>query len=176
MSRLQKRFDALRAQGRKALIPYFTAGDPNPDITVEAMHALVRGGADVVELGVPFSDPMADGPTIQLACERALKYGTGLWQILDMVAEFRQTDAQTPVVLMGYLNPVEARGIKAFSERAQQVGVDGVLLVDLAIEEAQDYVPVLRAHRLDCIFLLAPTRPASRVSAVARQACGYLFS
>lgn len=175
MSRLQKRFDALRAQGRKALIPYFTAGDPNPGITVAAMHALVRGGADVVELGVPFSDPMADGPTIQLACERALKHGTGLWQILDMVAEFRQRDAQTPVVLMGYLNPVEARGIQAFAERAQQVGVDGVLLVDLAIEEAQDYVPVLRAHDLDCIFLLAPTSPASRVAAIAREASGYLY-
>ncbi|NGY06217.1 tryptophan synthase subunit alpha [Solimonas terrae] len=175
MSRLKIRFDALKAQGRKALVPYITAGDPNPDITVELMHALVRGGADVIELGVPFSDPMADGPTIQLACERALRHGTGLWQILDMVAEFRMRDADTPVVLMGYLNPVEARGVQAFAERARQVGVDGVLLVDLAVEEAQGYVPVLRAQGLDCIFLLAPTSPDSRIAAIAAQASGYLY-
>ncbi|WP_020650289.1 tryptophan synthase subunit alpha [Solimonas variicoloris] len=174
-SRLAARFERLRAAGRKALIPYITAGDPQPDVTVSLMHALVRGGADVIELGVPFSDPMADGPTIQLACERALKYGTGLWQILDMVAEFRRSDADTPVVLMGYLNPVEMRGLEAFAARAQAAGVDGVLLVDLAVEEAPDYLPTLRAHGLDCIFLLAPTSPPARIEAIARAASGYLY-
>lgn len=174
-SRLAARFERLRAAGRKALIPYITAGDPQPDVTVGLMHALVRGGADVIELGVPFSDPMADGPTIQLACERALKYGTGLWQILDMVAEFRRSDADTPVVLMGYLNPVEMRGLEAFAARAQAAGVDGVLLVDLAVEEAPDYLPTLRAHGLDCIFLLAPTSPPARIEAIARAASGYLY-
>jgi tryptophan synthase alpha chain len=175
MSRLKKTFAALKAQNRKALIPYITAGDPEPGTTVGLMHALVRGGADVIELGVPFSDPMADGPTIQLACERALKHGTGLWQILDMVAEFRRSDADTPVVLMGYLNPVETRGLKAFAERAQKAGVDGVLLVDLAVEEAGGYLPTLREHGLDCIFLLAPTSPESRIAAIAREASGYLY-
>ncbi|MFT4047415.1 MAG: tryptophan synthase subunit alpha [Solimonas sp.] len=175
MSRLQTRFAALKAQNRKALVPYITAGDPHPQHTVALMHALVRGGADVIELGVPFSDPMADGPTIQLACERALKHGTGLWQILDMVAEFRATDSDTPVVLMGYLNPVETRGVEAFAKKAQQAGVDGVLLVDLAVEEANDYLPTLRAHGLDCIFLLAPTSPDARIEAIAREASGYLY-
>jgi tryptophan synthase alpha chain len=168
MSRLKKTFAALKAQNRKALVPFITAGDPQPQATVALMHALVRGGADVVELGVPFSDPMADGPTIQLACERALKHGTSLWDILDMVAEFRKTDGDTPVVLMGYLNPVETRGVEAFAKKAQASGVDGVLLVDLAVEEANDYLPTLRAHGLDCIFLLAPTSPDERIAAIAR--------
>ncbi len=175
MSRIAQTFERLRASGRKALIPYITAGDPAPGYTVGFMHALVRGGADIIELGVPFSDPMADGPTIQLACERALVHGTGLWHILDMVADFRKTDTTTPVVLMGYLNPVETRGVDAFAERAQAAGVDGVLLVDLAVEEAQHYLPPLRARGLDTIFLLAPTSPVSRIEAVARQASGYLY-
>jgi tryptophan synthase alpha chain len=175
MSRLKKTFAALKAQNRKALVPFITAGDPQPQATVALMHALVRGGADIVELGVPFSDPMADGPTIQLACERALKHGTSLWDILDMVAEFRKTDGDTPVVLMGYLNPVETRGVEAFAKKAQASGVDGVLLVDLAVEEANDYLPTLRAHGLDCIFLLAPTSPDERIAAIAREASGYLY-
>jgi tryptophan synthase alpha chain len=175
MSRLQTTFARLHSQHRKALIPYITAGDPEPAATVPLMHALVRAGADVLELGVPFSDPMADGPTIQLACERALRHGTGLWDILAMVAEFRRSDTQTPVVLMGYLNPVETRGVDAFAARAQEVGVDGVLIVDLAVEEAGDYLPALRRHGLDCIFLLAPTSPAERIAAVAREASGYLY-
>ena len=175
MSRIHKTFAALKASGRKALVPYFTAGDPHPRHTVALMHALVRGGADVIELGVPFSDPMADGPTIQLACERALAHGTGLWDILDMVAEFRRDDAKTPVVLMGYLNPIETRGIEAFAERAREVGVDGVLIVDLALEEAPDYLPALRKRGLDCIFLLAPTSPEARIAAVAHAASGYLY-
>ena len=136
MSRIKTVFDALKARGAKALVPYITAGDPHPKHTVALMHALVKGGADVIEVGVPFSDPMADGPVIQLACERALVHGTSLWQVLEMVAEFRTTDNTTPVVLMGYLNPIEARGFEAFAKRAGQAGVDGVLVVDLAVEEA----------------------------------------
>ncbi|TXH03594.1 MAG: tryptophan synthase subunit alpha [Nevskiaceae bacterium] len=175
MTRLATTFARLKTAGRKALIPYITAGDPHPRETVALMHALVRGGADVLELGVPFSDPMADGPVIQLACERALAHGTGLWQVIDMVAEFRKTDATTPVVLMGYLNPIEWRGVEAFAQKAQAAGVDGVLIVDLAVEEAPGYLPALRAHGLDCIFLLAPTSPTERIEAVAREASGYLY-
>lgn len=175
MSRLQATFERLRQTQRKALIPYITAGDPEPGATVPLMHALVAAGADIIEIGVPFSDPMADGPTIQLACERALRHGTGLWEILDMVTAFRQRDAVTPVVLMGYLNPVEIRGLQTFAARAAAAGVDGVLLVDLALEEAPDYLPTLRAHGLDTIFLLAPTSPAARIAAVAREASGYLY-
>jgi len=175
MSRLKEVLGSLKSQQRKALIPFITAGDPRPEATVPMMHALVEAGADVIELGVPFSDPMADGPTIQLACERALVHGTGLWQIIDMVAEFRKTNTTTPVVLMGYLNPIERRGVAAFAERAARAGVDGVLIVDLAVEEADNYLPALRAQGIDCIFLLAPTSPAARIEAVAREASGYLY-
>ena len=175
MSRLGATFEALRARKRKALIPYITAGDPHPRVTVPLMHALVGAGADVLELGVPFSDPMADGPVIQLACERALAHGTGLWQILDMVAEFRKSDAKTPVVLMGYMNPIETRGVSEFARKAKQAGVDGVILVDLAVEEAPEYLPALREHGLDCVFLLAPTSSAQRIRAVTKEASGYLY-
>lgn len=175
MSRLAQTFADLRQARRKALIPYITAGDPDPQTTVPLMHALVRAGADVLELGVPFSDPMADGPTIQLACERALKHGTGLWDILAMVSEFRKTDSRTPVVLMGYLNPIETRGLQEFARRAKAADVDGVLIVDLALEEAPHYLPSLRAQGLDCIFLLAPTSSPARIAAVAREASGYLY-
>lgn len=175
MSRIENTFAALKAAGRKALIPYITAGDPAPAHTVALMHALVRGGADIIELGVPFSDPMADGPTIQLACERALAHHTGLGDVLGMVAEFRRDDTTTPVVLMGYLNPIEMRGVQTFARQAREAGVDGVLIVDLAVEEAQAYVPALRGEHLDCIFLLAPTSPEARIEAVARLASGYLY-
>lgn len=175
MSRIESVLSALHAKGRKALIPYITAGDPHPQYTVGLMQALVAGGADIIELGVPFSDPMADGPTIQLACERALVHGTSLWQCCDLVAEFRKTDARTPVVLMGYLNPIEARGLDAFCERAKASGVDGVLIVDLAVEEAPDMAPQIRARGLDCIFLLAPTSSDARIEAIAREASGYLY-
>jgi tryptophan synthase alpha chain len=175
MSRLGSTFAALAAKRRKALIPYITAGDPHPDSTVGLMHALVQAGADVIELGMPFSDPMADGPTIQLACERALRHGTNLWQILDMVASFRRTDTRTPVVLMGYLNPIERRGLAEFARRAAASGVDGVLIVDLAVEEAPEFLPTLRAEGLDSIFLLAPTSPEARIRAVAELASGYLY-
>jgi tryptophan synthase alpha chain len=175
MSRIQGVFRQLREAGRTALVPYITAGDPHPRHTVKLMHALVEGGADVIELGVPFSDPMADGPVIQLACERALAHGTTLWKVLEMVAEFRRKDDRTPVVLMGYLNPIEARGLEAFARKARQAGVDGVLVVDLAVEEAPEFVPALKAEGLDCIFLLAPTSPARRIQAVTREASGYLY-
>jgi tryptophan synthase alpha chain len=175
MSRIAEVFQALAKSGRKALVPYITAGDPHPRHTVALMHALVAGGADVIELGVPFSDPMADGPTIQLACERALVHGTSLKQVMAMVAEFRRSDSKTPVVLMGYLNPIEAMGLETFAANAQLAGVDGVLVVDLAIEEAPEFVPVLQAHGLDRIFLLAPTSSDARIAAVAAQASGYLY-
>ena len=175
MSRISGVFDALRAQQRKALIPYITAGDPHPSHTVGLMHALVDAGADIIELGVPFSDPMADGPVIQLACERALAHHTSLRQVIGMVEAFRRTDARTPVVLMGYLNPIESMGLEAFARAARDAGVDGVLVVDLALEEAPDFAPALRGAGLDCIFLLAPTSPAARIEAAAALASGYLY-
>lgn len=175
MSRLTATFAALRASKRKALIPYITAGDPHPRETVKLMHALVAAGADVVELGVPFSDPMADGPVIQLACERALAAGTTLKGVLAMVAEFRVRDTRTPVVLMGYLNPIDRFGLGAFADAAKAAGVDGVLVVDLAVEEAPEFTPALRERGLDCVFLVAPTSPAARIAALAREASGYLY-
>ncbi|GLS03366.1 tryptophan synthase alpha chain [Chitiniphilus shinanonensis] len=175
MSRIQKVFSQLAAQQRQALIPFITAGDPRPGLTVELMHALVAGGADIVELGVPFSDPMADGPVIQRASERALAHKVTLRQVLAMVAEFRQRDADTPVVLMGYANPVEAMGYEAFASAAAAAGVDGVLTVDLPPEEAEECTGVLRAHGLDQIFLLAPTTPESRLKSAARLAGGYVY-
>ncbi len=175
MTRIETRLSALKAAGKKALIPFITGGDPAPDHTVGLMHALVAGGADVIELGMPFSDPSADGPTIQLACERALAAGTTLSKILAMVAEFRRSDTSTPVVLMGYLNPIERRGLAAFAQQARDAGVDGVLIVDLAVEEAPEFAPVFKAEGLDLIFLLAPTSTPTRIAAVAQQASGYLY-
>lgn len=175
MSRIATCFAALKSVKRKALVPFITGGDPTPAHTVGLMHALVAGGADVIELGMPFSDPMADGPTIQLACERALAAGTSITKILAMVTEFRATDATTPVVLMGYLNPIEHRGIAAFAAQARDAGVDGVLIVDLAVEEAPDFAPVFKQAGLDLIFLIAPTSTPARIAAVAAQASGYLY-
>jgi tryptophan synthase alpha chain len=175
MSRIAAVFEQLKARKRKALIPYITAGDPHPRHTVALMHALVQGGADLIELGVPFSDPMADGPVIQKACERALAQGTSLTQVLEMVAQFRTQDAHTPVVLMGYLNPIEVYGLERFAKAARAAGVDGVLIVDLAAEEAPEMTPRLREAGLDCIFLLAPTSSEVRIEAIARQASGYLY-
>ncbi|MGO2879309.1 MAG: tryptophan synthase subunit alpha [Halomonas sp.] len=175
MNRIDQRFSELKQQGRKALIPYITAGDPAPQYTVGFMHALVEAGADVIELGVPFSDPMADGPVIQKACERALKQGTRLVDVLDMVAEFRQADATTPVVLMGYLNPIERIGYEAFAEQAEKVGVDGVLVVDMPPEEADELGPLLKAHNLAAIFLVAPTTSPTRAATICAQGEGYLY-
>jgi len=175
VSRIDRRFGSLAAAGRTALIPYVTAGDPSPDLTVPIMHALVEGGADVIELGVPFSDPMADGPVIQRASERALARGTGLGRVLEMVREFRVRDAATPVVLMGYANPIEAMGPAAFAGRAATAGVDGVLVVDYPPEEAQEFAALLGAQGIAPIFLLSPTTPPSRIAKVAEVARGYVY-
>ncbi|WP_410498191.1 tryptophan synthase subunit alpha [Chitinibacter sp. S2-10] len=175
MSRIESVMQNLKAANRQALIPFITAGDPAPASTVGLMHALVAGGADILELGVPFSDPMADGPVIQRASERALKHNVSLRDVLAYVAEFRKTDATTPVVLMGYANPVEAMGYEAFASAAIAAGVDGVLTVDMPPEEAEESVAVYKKHGLDPIFLLAPTTPESRVKEVARLASGYVY-
>lgn len=174
-SRLRARLDAVRAAGRKALIPYLTAGDPRPDCTVALMHALVDAGADAIELGVPFSDPMADGPVIQAACERALAAGTSLRRVLELVAAFRAQDADTPVVLMGYLNPVEAMGYRRFAEAAARSGVDGVLLVDLTAEEADPVLPLLADAGLQTVFLVAPTTAPERIAAICERASGFVY-
>jgi tryptophan synthase alpha chain len=175
MSRIQTAFEKLKVQQRKALIPFITAGDPDPQLTVSLMHELVEAGADVIELGVPFSDPMADGPTIQRASERALKHGMSLRGVLAMVAEFRQQNASTPVVLMGYGNPIEAMGWETFAKRCAEVGVDGVLTVDFPPEESHEAFAHLEAHGLDPIFLLAPTTRDERIAEVAKLARGYVY-
>lgn len=179
MSRIDATFAALRAQGRKALIPYITAGFPYADITPDLMHAMVAAGSDVIELGVPFSDPMADGPVIQRAGEKALALGIGMAQVLAMVRTFRERDAKTPVVLMGYANPVEAYDLKhgkeAFVRDAATAGVDGVLIVDYPPEECEAFAASLKAHGLDLIFLLAPTSTDERMGQVARIASGYVY-
>ena len=175
MSRIPVTFAQLRQSNRRALIPYITAGDPNPAATVPIMHAAVAAGSDIVELGVPFSDPMADGPVIQRASERALKHGVGLRHVLDMVATFRTTDAHTPVVLMGYANPVESFGRDAFIKRAAEVGVDGLIVVDYPPEESAAFATAVRAASMDLIFLLAPTSTNERIAQVARLASGYIY-
>jgi tryptophan synthase alpha chain len=175
MSRIGKVFDALGARGRKALIPYVTAGDPYPEATVELMLAMAQAGADVIELGVPFSDPMADGPVIQRAAERALARGIGMPQVLDFVRGFRKENDTTPVVLMGYANPVERYGISRFVADAAQAGVDGVLVVDYPPEECEAFAGTLRDAGLDPIFLLAPTSTEARMAQVAEVASGYVY-
>lgn len=175
MSRISASFARLQAQGRKALIPFITAGDPDPALSVPLMHALVEAGADIIELGVPFSDPMADGPTIQRASERALAKGVSLRGVLGMVSEFRQRDTQTPVVLMGYANPIEAMGVEAFARDARAAGVDGALVVDYPPEEAAGFAQTMRAEAIDPIFLLAPTSTPERIARVASLAGGYVY-
>jgi tryptophan synthase alpha chain len=175
MSRIERRFRNLRAAGRKALIPFVTAGFPRPGVTVPLLHRLVEAGADVIELGVPFSDPMADGPVIQKAGERALANGMTLNRVLELVAEFRRDDTDTPLVLMGYLNPIEAMGHETFARRAAGAGVDGVLTVDLPLEEAEELVPTLHDAGLDPIFLLAPTSSEERIRRTAELASGYVY-
>ena len=175
MSRIKIAFDRLNAEGRKALIPFITAGDPDPALTVTLMHTLVEAGADVIELGVPFSDPMADGPTIQRASERALIKGVSLRQVLGMVANFRADNNETPVVLMGYANPIEAMGIKDFAAAAFDAGVDGVLVVDYPPEESVEFAHAMHANAHDPIFLLAPTSTPERIAQVAALASGYVY-
>lgn len=173
--RLNNCFAQLKETGKKALIPYITAGDSNPSITVPLMHKMVGSGADIIELGIPFSDPMADGPTIQLACERALVHHTSLHDVINMVAEFRKSDDTTPIVLMGYLNPVEAMGYSKFAENASKVGIDGLLTVDLPPEEAEDLIKILKQKQIDPIFLLSPTTTPERIKKIADAASGYLY-
>jgi len=175
MSRIAQRFADLADRGRKGLIPYITAGDPTPDLTVPLMRALADAGADVIELGVPFSDPMADGPVIQRATERAIRNGVGLKQTLALVAQFRQVDAVTPVVLMGYANPIERMGRAGFAQAARAAGVDGVLVVDYPPEECEEFAAAMRASGIDPIFLLAPTSTDERIERVARAASGYIY-
>ncbi len=175
MSRIQARFEALARDRRKALIPYITAGDPHPSLTVPLMRALVEAGADILELGVPFSDPMADGPVIQRAGERALKHGVGLADVLRFVTLFREADKATPVVLMGYANPVEAMGVENFIGAAKTAGVDGVIVVDYPPEECAEFSALAKKNGIDPIFLLAPTSTDERIEQVARVGSGYLY-
>jgi tryptophan synthase alpha chain len=175
MSRIEATFNALAQSGRKALIPYFTAGHPSRELAVPLMHALARNGADVIELGVPFSDPMADGPVIQRSSEAALALGVGMGDVLGWVSEFRRDDARTPIVLMGYMNPIERMGVESFAVQSARAGVDGVLVVDQPPEEAGQFVSILRAHQIDPIFLLAPTSTPKRIAQVGEMASGYVY-
>jgi tryptophan synthase alpha chain len=175
MSRIKGCFEKLKSQQRTALIPFVTAGDPNRETTLSLMHAMVESGADVIELGVPFSDPSADGPVIQLACERALLQGTRLVDVLDIVREFRTLNDTTPVVLMGYLNPIERMGYQAFAKAAQSAGVDGVLTVDLPPEESAEFGPIMKQHAIDIIYLLAPTTTQDRIKLICQYGSGYLY-
>ena len=175
MSRIKSTFEHLAGEGRKALIPFITAGDPDAQLTLALLHTLVEAGADVIELGVPFSDPMADGPTIQRASERALAKGMTLRKVLELVVAFRTSNAETPIVLMGYANPIEAMGLEKFAAAAAKAGVDGVLIVDYPPEEAVAFGAAMKAQGIDPIFLLAPTSTATRIAQVAEVASGYVY-
>lgn len=175
MSRIAACMQQCHARGHKAVIPYIVAGDPWLEVTVPAMHAMVEAGADIIELGVPFSDPMAEGPVIQLGHERALVHRVGLPDVLAMIEQFRQRDSDTPVVLMGYANPIEAMGYEKFAAAAQAAGVDGVLTVDMPPEEASDMNAVFRRYQLDSIFLIAPTTTEARTKAICSMASGYIY-
>jgi tryptophan synthase alpha chain len=175
MSRISQCFENLKKDGQTALIPYVTAGDPEPWVTVPVMHALVEAGADILELGIPFSDPMSDGPVIQKACERALKNDVSLTHVLEMVKQFREKDSDTPVVLMGYANPIEAMGYKEFAKYAKQAGVDGVLTVDMPPEEADEFLLLMDKNGIDTIFLVAPTTSKERMAKIAKHARGFIY-
>ena len=175
MNRIASRFAELRAAKRSALIPYITAGDPAPSATVDLLHLLVEKGANLLEIGVPFSDPMADGPVIQRATERALAHNVSMHDVFGMVRTFREKDRTTPIILMGYLNPVEILGYAAFAQEAAEAGVDGVLTVDLPPEEAEDYVAIMRQAGLESVFLVSPTTPHHRLDAVARLGSGFVY-
>ena len=175
MSRIQSCFKELENSGHKALIPYITAGDPHPSCTVPLMHALVDAGANIIELGVPFSDPMADGPVIQAACERALEHHTSLMQVLNMVSEFRNSNTHTPVVLMGYQNPIEVMGVSSFAKQAHDSQVDGVLTVDVPIEQAEQSLSEYQKYALDSIFLIAPTTSKARIKNICEKSSGFVY-
>lgn len=175
MSRISHCFEKLKADGQTALIPYITAGDPEPWVTVPILHAMVDAGANLLELGIPFSDPMSDGPVIQKACERALKNDVSLKHVLDMVRQFREKDKTTPIVLMGYANPLEAMGYEAFAKRAEEVGVDGILTVDMPPEESEQFLAIMDSHNIDTIFLVAPTTSPERMDKIAQAAKGFIY-
>nr|WP_029933942.1 tryptophan synthase subunit alpha [Thiomicrospira pelophila] len=175
MNRINTRLAQLKTDNKTALIPYITAGDPEPNATLELMKLMVAEGADLIELGVPFSDPMADGPVIQKAVERALKHNMSLRQVLSIVKQFRETDNDTPVLLMGYLNPIEAMGFEYFAQQAEQAGLDGVLTVDMPPEETAGYTELLTKHNLARVFLVSPTTPESRLKAVSEQGSGFVY-
>lgn len=175
MSRIASTFTALKSEGKKALIPFITAGDPGPDITVKLMHALVESGASMLELGVPFSDPMADGPVIQRASERALEHHVSMTDVLAMVKQFRETDQDTPIILMGYLNPIEVMGYGNFAEAAAKAGVDGAITVDIPPDEAHDLLVELGNNDVDPIFLLAPTSTDARIKSITDAASGFVY-
>ena len=175
MSRIASTFERLAREKKKALIPFVTAGDPSPAITVPLMHAMVEAGVDIIELGVPFSDPMADGPVIQRSSERALKFGVGLNDVLRYVGEFRKTNQTVPVVLMGYANPIERMGMKVFAERASTAGVDGVLVVDYPPEESLALLETMDAAGIDVVYLLSPTSSPERIKLVSAAARGYIY-
>ncbi|MCU7815542.1 MAG: tryptophan synthase subunit alpha [Candidatus Thiodiazotropha sp. (ex Rostrolucina anterorostrata)] len=175
MSLISGKFAQLKAQGKKALIPFITAGDPIPEITVDLMHDLVSAGADLIELGVPFSDPMADGPVIQRASERALEYHVSLRDVLDMVTQFRQLDTETPVILMGYLNPIEVMGYEHFADQAANAGVDGLLIVDIPPEEGEELQRLFKTKLIDQIFLVAPTSTPDRIQRICDVSGGFVY-
>jgi len=175
VSRLQACFARLQAEERKALIPYIMTGDPHPDVTVPLMHAMVNAGANIIELGAPFSDPMADGPVIQAAAERALEFDISLDDVFDAVEQFRKLDDVTPIILMGYLNLIEAAGYQAFARRAADAGIDGVITVDMPPEEAEDYIAALEASALDPVFLIAPTTTVERIAKIGAVASGFVY-
>jgi len=175
MGRIKDCFDNLHKCGSRALVPFITAGDPDPAVTLPLMQALVRGGADIIELGVPFSDPMADGPVIQRSSERALKHDTSLNDVLRIVADFRKENQKTPVILMGYLNPVEVMGYQVFAQRASEAGVDGVLLVDMPPEESDELQAIINRYDLNQVFLLSPTTSDDRLALICSKASGFLY-
>lgn len=175
MSRINTCFNTLKEQNKKALIPFITAGDPSPEQTVDIMHELVSAGADIIELGVPFSDPMADGPIIQRASERALEKGTNTDDVFNIVEEFRTTDTVTPVILMGYLNPIEVMGYQTFAEKAAKASVDGLIIVDLPPEESDEFSSVIQPLGLDHIFLISPTTHGERLMKICEVASGFLY-
>jgi len=175
MSRIAACFTALRESKRTALVPFITAGDPHPDVTLPLMHTLVEKGADIIELGVPFSDPMADGPVIQRASERALEHNTSLHDVLAMVKAFRETNTVTPVILMGYLNPIEVMGYENFAKAAQEAGADGVLTVDIPPEEGSEFIPIMKSYAIDPIYLLAPTSTPERIAKITASANGFVY-
>ena len=175
MSRLRNCFELLHQEGRKALVPYIMTGDPHPDVTVPLMHAMVQAGANVIELGAPFSDPMADGPVIQAAAERSLANGITLHAVFNAVREFRRLDDITPVVMMGYLNPIEVTGYELFAQRAAEAGIDGIITVDMPPEEAEEYIAALHGHDIDPVFLIAPTTTDQRIFDIGQVASGFVY-